>query len=162
MAVTRTNVALLILAGLGVTACATEAQRKQEQDAKAALWVAECDHKLGLAPGQSISEDERVDLKWCVATLWAREKLQGGSKEVGIKFVGLYIPNCEAILGKDWGEIGSEKRSQLVACLKMESEKDLDLERKMDRTLFLEGMQSSFNKGIPINCYTYGNWTQCR
>lgn len=162
MSVTKTNFALLLLAGLTAAACATEAQRKQELEARANVYITECESSLGLTRGQPITDDQRADLKVCITTLWAKDKLREGSRDVGTRFLGLYIPNCEAILGKDWGEVGSEKRRKLVACVQMQAERDLEWENEMDRALLIQGMQNWINKQTPINCYTYGNWTQCR
>jgi len=162
MSVTKTNFVLLLLIGLGAAACATEAQRKQESEARAMVYLTDCERSLGLRRGQPITDDQRTDLKWCGITLMAKDKLREGSRDMGTRFFGLYLPNCEAILGKDWGEVGSEKRGKLVACVQMQAERDLAWENKMDRALLIQGMQNWMNRQTLINCYTYGNWTQCR
>jgi hypothetical protein len=162
MAVTKTNVPLLLLVGLGVAACAIGAQRSQDLEKRAEVYLTDCERSLGLVRGQPITDGQRADLKWCVTTLWAKDKLREGSQDVGTRFLGLYIPNCEALLGKDWGEVGSEKRMKLVACVQMQAERDMEWENKMDRALLLQGMHGWTSKQTPINCFTYGNWTQCR
>ncbi len=159
---TTIPIRLLLLVAVGFAAGAVLAQSKEQAEANARLAVSECDSSLGFRPNQPLTENQRADLKSCVITLVARQRLQQGSKDTIDKFFGSYIPNCEEILGTEWGDVGSEKRNKLVACIRMQAERDLDWENKIDQTLFIQGLQKWVNKRTPIDCYTYGNWTQCR
>ncbi len=153
---------LLLFVALGFAVCPALAQTKEQAEANARLFVSKCDTSLGYRHNQPLTENQRNDLKACVVTLVARQHLAEGSKDMVDKFFGLYIPNCEEDLGKDWGDVGSETRNKLVACIRTQAERDLDWEDEKDQALFIQGLETWANKRAPINCYTYGNWTQCR
>jgi hypothetical protein len=156
----RRLIAPFLLAITMTAGCASEEKRKQESEAKAMAFVATCEQSLNLKRGQPITEEQRIDLKWCVTTQWAKDKLRQGSTDPVVRMLGRYIPNCEALLGKDWGEVGSEKRNKLFTCIEMQADHDLEWDNRIRR--IIQGVQTWPNKQAPINCYTYGNWTQCR
>lgn len=163
MFVTRNTFVLLLTIGCLTTACKTEAQLKQEDEAnmeRFKLHITECARSQGLVEGQPITKEQRTELMWCSTVLWAKEEMSKGSTDVNVRFVS-YLANCDALLGKDWGEVGSEKRSRLVSCINMQAERDIKLD-SAERALLFQQLQNLNQQKSIINCYTYGNWTQCQ
>ena len=154
---TRNTLVLLLVVGLLTAACATEAQRKQEFEANMKSYIAECGSSLGLTLGQPATNEQRTELLWCATVHWAKEELRKGSTDVNVKFV-VYLANCDAMLGRDW----SEKGEKLKSCLDMQIRQDLELENRAEQMMLLQGLINSRPREQIFNCYTYGNWTQCK
>lgn len=162
MFITRHTLVLLFSVGLLTAACGIEAQRKQEDEEnmkRFQLHINECARSQGLVEGQPITKEQRTELMWCAKVLWAKEEKSKGSTDVDVRFV-TYLANCDAIVGKDWGDAGSKKRNRLISCINMQAEKDIKLD-SAERALLFQQLQNLNQQKSIINCYTYGNWTQC-
>lgn len=143
--------------------CATQEQKDQAfKDKVKTVYLPECAKSLGLSSGQAITDEQRTNLKWCVVRFMAKDELRNGSNDAGLKALAIWIPNCEAILGTDWGEVGSEKRSNLMKCVEMQGKQDLERQRTSEQAMALQKLINSSTQEQIINCYTYGNWTQCK
>ncbi len=143
--------------------CATREQKLQAFEHKVkTVYIPECQKSLGLTSGQAITEEQRANLEVCGLRLIAKDKLDNGSNDPAHKALAIWIPNCEAILGTDWGEVGSEKRTKLTKCVEMQGTQDLENQRTSEQVIELQRMINSNTQKQIINCYTYGNWTQCK
>jgi len=160
---TRKSFVLLLITGLLMVACTTEAQRKQEDDAfvkRMENYITECANSQGLVDGQPITEEQRTELMWCGTIRWARDEVSKGSTDAKARLV-VYLNNCDEMLGKDWGKPGSEKRKQLSSCIDMQAQKDIQLD-SLNRALIFQQLQNLNQQKSITNCYIYGNWAQCQ
>ena len=143
--------------------CATNEKKDQAfLDKVNTDYIPQCEKSLGINKGQPITEEQRTDLKWCTARLVAKDELRNGSNDPAMKMIAIWIPNCESTLGTDWGEVGSEKREKLVACISIQGKQDLKNQHTSDQLGTLQALIKAGTQRQVINCYTYGNWTQCK
>lgn len=96
---------ILMTAVVLMTGCATREQKKQAEEAKFKIYFAECENSLGISDADIDNDptnDKLNKVKWCFFTRILRQQVLEGSNDPYAKFIGIWIPNCEAIVGVDF------------------------------------------------------------
>ena len=148
-----------------VTGCATKEQKKQAEEAKFKTYFAECQNSLGISDAdidKDPTNDKLNKVKWCFFTRILRQQVLEGSDDPYAKFIGIWIPNCEAIVGVDFFEATKEQKARLNSCIDMQVQQDIELRNRKEQMMILQRLINSGTREKVINCYSYGNWTQCK
>lgn len=59
-------------------------------------------------------------------------------------------------------EATKEQKAKLNSCIDIQTQQDIELRNRTEQMMILQRLINSGTQEKIINCYSYGNWTQCK